>query len=298
MYHGNFAASWCRRSFARSSALIFGIRQSLYDLQHERFLTRAVIRKGAVYSHAADAIVYNSSVSQAQHTAMGYANGTSRVIANGFEIDRFRPDAGIRAATRARLSIDDSEFVIGVVARFHPVKDHAMLLRAVATMTREHRNIRVLIAGPGCTPDNTELREQISRYGGGARIELLGAWHETERLYPALDALCLTSKAEGFPNVVGEAMSCGVVCFCTEVGDVPRIIGDTGFLNAVGDSESLASHLLTFVRLGAPAKLEASKRARSRIVECFAIETVVDEYVQMYASLAEMSERVRDHRKV
>ncbi len=289
MYHGNLAASWLGRWFAPSAKLIFGIRQSLYDIRHERPLTRAVIRAGARRSRDAAVVVYNSVLSKDQHNLQGYRSDRSCVIPNGFDIRKFVPDPSARSQTRRRLGITDAEFVIAIVARFHPVKDHATFFRAVAALARVHSSARILVVGPGCTAENAALRLMVNRYAAEATVDLLGAWSNTAELYPALDALCMTSKAEGFPNVVGEAMACGVPCVCTNVGDVPLLLGNAGFLSAVGDAESIARHLATIARFDAGQRHDASLAAREQIRAGFAIEGIIERYMKLYTEPAAAS---------
>ena len=283
MYHGNLAGSWLRRRYASSAPLVFGIRQSLYEIRHERPLTRLVIRAGAKHSHGATAVVYNSAVSRQQHSALGYRDDRACVIPNGFDSVKFAPDADVRMKTRNRLGLRDSEFVVGMVGRFHPVKDHATFVRASALLASEHPEARFLVVGPGCSPDNSTLREITRLHGASARIDLLGTWRDPETLYPALDAFCLTSLSEGFSNAVGEAMSCGVVSVCTSVGDMPLLVGDVGFLAPAGDYRSIASQLLQIARFDAGQRAAASHAARQRIVANFGMNDMIEKYMDLYA---------------
>jgi glycosyltransferase involved in cell wall biosynthesis len=285
MYHGNLAASWIRRWLVKSAALTFGVRQSLYDIRDERPLTRAVIRIGARQSSSADAVVYNSQISRLHHTSIGYHGERSLVIPNGFETRRFIPDESRRADTRARLRIAEGEFVVGIVGRFHPVKDHATFLQAATLVARTLPRSRFLVVGPGCTMANPVLRQLVERVCQGVRIELLGSWRDPTTLYPALDALCLTSRAEGFPNVVGEAMSCGVIPVCTDVGDIPALVGKAGFLSPVGDYSSIAAHLVGIGCFDREKARSASQVARERIIAHFSIDRIVEEYEELYERL-------------
>jgi glycosyltransferase involved in cell wall biosynthesis len=282
MYHGNLAAGWLRNRYAPAAPLVLGIRQSLYDIRRERILTRMVIHSGASHSQVAAALIYNSAVSRQQHSALGYRDDVARVIPNGFDTAKFSLTAEARSCSRARLGLNDSEFAVGMVGRFHPVKDHLTFVRASARLAKELPMARFFIVGPGCTPKNSALREVVRRNCGSARIELLGAWRDTETFYPALDAFCLTSLSEGFPNVVGEAMSCGVVSVCTSVGDVPQLIGDVGFLVPVGDFRAIATHLLQIARFDAGQRVAASNAARQRIIANFAMNDMVWKYMNLY----------------
>jgi glycosyltransferase involved in cell wall biosynthesis len=126
MYHSNVAASLARPWLPRRTGIVWNIRQSLYDITKERYLTQAVIRSGRVLAPHADAMVNNSRVSSAQHARIGYVNRRSLVIPNGFEVASFKPDPAARASFRAELGVADDAIVAGIVARVHPSKDHAL----------------------------------------------------------------------------------------------------------------------------------------------------------------------------
>jgi glycosyltransferase involved in cell wall biosynthesis len=122
------------------------------------------------------------------------------------------------------------------------------------------------------------------------RIQFLGPRDDVSNLLPALDLLVLTSAyGEGFSNVVGEAMSCGVPCVVTDVGDSARLVGDTGQVAAPRDVLGIAraiDGLLTLTR----AQLHAlGVRARERIVANFSIRTVTSQYEDLYSRLAQLN---------
>jgi glycosyltransferase involved in cell wall biosynthesis len=242
-------------------------------------------------SRRADAVLYNSVVSRAQHEAIGYRADIGAVIPNGFDTEGFRPDAGHRARTRLRLGLTDSDFVVGIVGRFHPVKDHATFVTAAGLLAETLPRACFLVVGPGCTPDNASLQEMLVMHGHGACFQLLGDWGDTRTLYPALDALCLTSRSEGFPNVLGEAMSCGVPCLATAVGDIPSLVGDPEWLIQPGDSKMFASRLRALADLDSVSRCRLADKVRARIVSKFGIDSIVERYLQFYARARENPRR-------
>jgi glycosyltransferase involved in cell wall biosynthesis len=239
----------------------------------------------------ADAVLYNSTVSQSQHEAIGYRADIGVVIPNGFDTEGFRPDVARRASVRSSLGLTDSEFVVAIVGRYHPVKDHATFVSSAALLASSLPRARFLIVGPGCSSDNTSLQEILVKYGGSARFQLLGDWADTRLLYPALDVLCLTSRSEGFPNVVGEAMSCGIPCLATAVGDVPYLVGDKEWLVEPGDAKAFAMRLRALADLDGLARSKLSGRMRTRILDEFSIDSVVKKYLQLYVRTRENSRR-------
>jgi glycosyltransferase involved in cell wall biosynthesis len=101
-------------------------------------------------------------------------------------------------------------------------------------------------------------------------------------LTAALDVSVLSSMSEGFPNVVGEAMSCGVPCVVTDVGDCAWIVGNTGRVVPPRNPSRLARAIEELLRLGAVGRAELGKRGRQRIMDHFSIDSVVRQYEKVY----------------
>jgi glycosyltransferase involved in cell wall biosynthesis len=103
------------------------------------------------------------------------------------------------------------------------------------------------------------------------------------RLLRAFDIITLSSAfGEGFPNVLGEAMASGVPCVSTQVGEAPRIVGDTGMIVPPRDPVALRQAWQELAALGPQARAELGRRARRRIEEHYSIEAVVAEYERIY----------------
>ena len=106
------------------------------------------------------------------------------------------------------------------------------------------------------------------------------------RVTAALDLSICCSLSEGFPNVVGEAMSCGVPCAVTDVGDCAFVVGDTGRVIEANDGGALVRVMQELVECGAEERRALGQRARQRIVEKFSLDAVVDMYETLYESVA------------
>lgn len=294
MYHGNLAAWAGARSLQPRPALAWGIRQSLARIGTQRALTRLVIRAGALLSRDADAIVNNSHASAAQHAALGFAARHVHVIANGFDVERFRPDPAARAALRVALGIPSDAPVAGLIARFDPVKRHDLFLDAAARVHRDAPDLHVVVAGPGCDATNAALARLAARSGLGARVHLLGRCDAIEQVLPALDVLVSASGwAEGFPNVVGEAMACAVPCVVTDTGDSAAVVGDTGIVVPPGDASVLAAGIEGLLRLPATERAALGARARARVASEFTLAACTARYAALYSALASAAARAR-----
>ena len=286
MYHGNVAAQLTSRLVAHNPPVLIGIRQSLSSLSNEKRLTRWVIRADAKLSRAARKVVYVSQVAKQQHEEFGYAKGDSVVIPNGFDLHEYAPSEQARSAVRSMLGLRHDAFLVGMVARFHRMKRHDVFLRAAARLVLDDARINFILVGTDAVPENPHLRNLILELGLSGRVHCLGARQDIPLITAALDIAALSSGwGEGFPNVIGEAMSCQVPCVATDVGDTKWIIGETGSVVPPGDDASLADALLNLVR-DEPLRRRLGTKARSRIREFFSIEAVVAQYESLYEGLS------------
>ena len=130
MYHGNLMATIASAASHGRVPVLWNIRQTIYDLGRERRLTAVVIRQGARLSRYPAAIVYNSITSAEQHEAIGYRTDKRVILPNGFDCEMFHPDPEARSSLRKELGLPVDSVLIGLIARYHPMKDHAGFLKA------------------------------------------------------------------------------------------------------------------------------------------------------------------------
>lgn len=282
MYHGNLAASLA----AGSAPVVWGIRQSFYGLDKERVLTRWVIRLSAVISQYPRTIAYNSRTSARQHEAFGFDTSRTCIIPNGFDTEVFRPDENARIGIRQELGLGDDVILIGLIGRYHPMKDHRNFLNAAALLCKEFPDVHFLLVGYEVNAGNPALSAMIEEFGLGNRVLLLGERKDTPQLNAALDiASSASAWGEGFANVIGEAMSCGVPCVVTDVGDSAWIVGDAERVVPQRDSVALSTAWKSLIMLGRGERQALGIRARQRVIEKFSLESVVKQYEVLYESL-------------
>lgn len=285
MYHGNLAATMVRRFAMPQAKLIWGVRQSLYDIRHEKALTRHVIRASVLASRAAQAIVYNSHMALAQHETFGFSAARGHVIDNGFDTAEFCPNVEGRNAVRAMLGLAADTPLIGLIARYHPMKGHQLFLESAARLSASRHDVHFVLVGRGVMPDNPSLSRALSHPALAGHIHCLGERKDVARLTAALDIVSASSYwGESFPNAVGEAMSCSVPVVATDVGDVRRIVGDAGFVVSVGDADGLAA---AWASLLADSNLRGrmGQLGRQRVLEYFSVEAMGRRYLELYEEL-------------
>jgi glycosyltransferase involved in cell wall biosynthesis len=242
-------------------------------------------------SRAADLIVYNSVVARSQHEACGYAGAKATVVPNGFDTERLRPDDALRAVVRAQLGVAGTALLVAQVARFHPDKDYPTLLRAAARVNSVFPEACFLLVGEGVDESNAELLEMVDDLGLRPHVRLLGRRDDVANLLAAVDVVALSSIAEAFPNVLGEAMCFGVPCAGTAVGDVPELIGDTGEVVPPSNPDALAAALVRLLLLESGARRELGARARDRIIRNYSIAEIARRYAELLFAVARLPGR-------
>jgi glycosyltransferase involved in cell wall biosynthesis len=230
MYHADLVGGIAATSPGLRLPVVWNIRHGTLDRVASRRRTFAVVRVCAMFSRwVPHTILCCSNEARSVHAGMGYASSKLRVIPNGFDTMTFRPDPVARTAVRAELQLPDDARTIGMIARFHAQKDHRNFVQAAALLHTQRPRTHFVLCGDGTSSENRELLEWIDTAGLRGVFHLLGERRDVPRVMAALDIVSLSSRSgEGFPNVLGEAMACGVPCVATDVGDSAYIVGDTG----------------------------------------------------------------------
>lgn len=281
MYHANLFAGVASLGL---SAVIWGIRQSDLDPDISKRSTIRVAKLGGFFSRAlSDSILCCSEVARVVHERIGYDPGRMVVIPNGFDLAEFKPDAAARAAVRREIGIGDDVPLIGLIARFDSQKDHRNFLAAAAEVSRALPEARFLLCGGGIEAGNKTLAGWIAEFGLEGRCHLLGSRADMPAVTAALDvAVSASAFGEGFPNVLGEAMACGVPCVATDVGDSRVIVRETGRIVAPREPEALADAITGILRLPAAERIALGAAARQRIAQHFEIGVIAERYLALY----------------
>jgi glycosyltransferase involved in cell wall biosynthesis len=205
------------------------------------------------------------------------------VIPNGLQFDHI-PSTFDRDAKRRALGIAADCPVIGTVTRLEPQKANAVFLRAVALVMRRVPNLVTLIAGDG--PERRELEELAVELGIAAQVRFLGWRDDAVELLGTLDLFCMSSRWEGCPMVLLEAMAMRRPVVATDIGGVREIVvnGETGLLIAPGNAEAFADAVLGL--LAADGERERMGAAgRRRVEQHFNAESMLAAYARLYRDL-------------
>jgi glycosyltransferase involved in cell wall biosynthesis len=219
------------------------------------------------------------------HESAGYASDKMLVIPNGIDLGRFVPSPAAVEDVRSELGLNPITPLVGVIGRYHQQKNQLGFVKAMAVLHAIRPDVHFLFAGQGADADNDGLVAAIDAAGLVEVCHLLGPRSDIPRLMAALDVLALPSVGEAFPNVVGEAMACGVPCAVTDVGDTAWVVGNTGRVVPSGDMTGLAQAVSELLSLSVDDRADLGERARERVASLFEIGAVVKQYEAFYESL-------------
>jgi glycosyltransferase involved in cell wall biosynthesis len=242
------------------------------------YFERSVMRRAAGW------IAFGETVRDAQASKPSYAARPCRVIPPGVDVGRFRPDAGARAAARARLGWNDDTPVAGFLGRFVPAKGLDVLMQA---LDGARQPWRALFVGGG--PMEAELSAFAAAHPGRVRV-LTGVGHDDvpEHLN-AMDLLCAPSQTtdrwrEQFGRMLIEAMACGVPVVASRSGEIPYVVSDAGLLVEEADVALWTSAIDRL--LGDPElRRDLSLRGLTRAREKYAWPVVARAHLQFFEEL-------------
>ncbi|MFZ4775240.1 MAG: glycosyltransferase [Terrimicrobiaceae bacterium] len=271
-----------------SGTVVWGIRNTLLDNKTTSLSTRLVVRACALLSpYIPSAIVSCSATAAEQHIQIGYDAVKMRTIPNGMDLARFQRDPIKRAEARAEIGLTGEECLFGMVARYDPQKDHKNLLLALRELAaRTDFRWKCALIGRGLDSSNAVLRDLLKDSGLDSRVLLLGARDDVSHIMNGLDCHVLSSAyGEGFPNVVAEAMACGVPCVATDVGDARRIIGNTGWVVPPRDQSALAGALGEVLEELGSEKWESRRQLAERTIQQnFGLDRMCEAFQDVWSS--------------
>ena len=202
------------------------------------------------------------------------------VVPNGIPLAQFARDEAAGRSAREELGIPADAVVVGTVGRLVEEKDYPLLVRAMAPIAGE--KLRLVIVGEG--PTRAAIEAEIPR--AAARfVTLTGMRRDVPRLMSAFDVFCLSSRTEGLPLVVPEAMACSLPIVATRVGGLPGIVPpEVGALVDHGDADALRAAIAGFAG-DRERRTSTGDRARAYAHRRFSLERMTTDYERLYEGL-------------
>jgi glycosyltransferase involved in cell wall biosynthesis len=263
------------RPISPRTKVVWGIRSSNMDPSHYDWLSATQYLSERLLARFADLIILNSVSALDYHVAHGFPKMKCVVVSNGIDVMKFRRNSADGARFRDEHGIAANERVILMVARFDPMKDHATFLKAAALLRRDHASVRFVLVGSGPAEYEAELRKLASSLDLGLDVVWAGSRNDMATAYSGADILTLPSRfGEGFPNVVAEAMACGVPCVVTNVGDARDVVGPIGAVVEPQNHEALSAAWRDMLSLPATEFDAIRRHARERVATHFDTDTM------------------------
>jgi glycosyltransferase involved in cell wall biosynthesis len=234
-----------------------------------------------------DAIVVVAEADRVRGLRHGIGEaGRYHVIRSGIDVDSFRPRPGDRERARRDLGIGDGEILVGTVANMKPQKAPLDFIDAAERILREEPRARFAFAGDG--PLRVEVERAIEARGLTEAVRLLGWVRDPRAVLHALDVFLLTSRFEGLPRSVLQAMATGVPVVATAVDGTPEVVadGETGLLVPPGDPEPMAAAVVRMIREPA-LRRRCTSGARDRLTGSFDVHIMVRDLDGLYRGLLE-----------
>ncbi len=286
LYHADLLGLLAGK-IARIAVIGWNVRCSELEKNNIPLFTNLVRRLLAKLSATPSFVIINSEAGRRDHKTIGYHPRRWVMIPNGFDTDKFRPDPDIRRDVRAQLGLTEETPLIGLVARYHPMKGHEIFLRAAREIAGMHKSVKFVLVGSGVDDNNWVLKSQIHDLGLSEKIFLMGYREHVANILPALDIMSLTSLwGEGFPNAVGEAMACAVPCVVTDVGDCADIVGDGGIVVSAKDWQALAAAWDKLLAMTDEERNRLGRAGRGRIELRYSLNHVTEQYERVYEEYA------------
>jgi glycosyltransferase involved in cell wall biosynthesis len=274
------------------AALLAGHRQIVWNVRTGSFKggkiqTYWVMKLCSVLSSfLPKRIVFCSNKSRELHLTAGYSRRKAILIPNGIDLGTWTPSLDARTRLRRALGVSENAVVVGHAARFHPQKDHEGFVQAAASAHEQEPSLRFILCGDDVHSQNETLVNAVGATGKPEIFTLLGPRDDMPQLMNAFDFFCLSSFSEAFPNVLLEAMACGIPCVTTDVGDARYIIGDTGVCVPPRNVVKLADAIVKMAQMKPNRRTTLGEQARKRAMKDFDILQISNRYATLYRQLA------------
>jgi glycosyltransferase involved in cell wall biosynthesis len=286
MYHADLMISVYALLFFKKN-IFWSIRHSTFEKAVTPLSIRVIVQICALLSSFVPRkIICCSENAKAIHIEKGYKGSKFEFVANGYNFDKLSYSETKRLELRASLGLQQADFLIGNVARWHPQKDHQSLLSAFSQFAAGKDNVYLLLVGKDMAPDNATLRKLINTYQIENKVILYGESDDIPGVMSGIDLHVMSSSyGEAFPNVVVEAMACETPVIVTDVGDAAAIVGELGIVTKPENVQQLTAAMdkmftksadtLNWSRLGRDSKLWVTQE--------FGISKMIDRFAAVWS---------------
>jgi len=282
LYHADFVGSLAGL-IAGHRTIIWGLHHTLSKNSKIKISTAFIGKINSILSHwVPRKIVCCSESAFKAHASIGFEKRKLILIPNGINLSKFKPDPGASHSVRDELGVSQNDHLIGMMARFHPAKDHQLFISSAKLLLDTLPNVHFVMAGKDISLENPVLLDWIIATGKREHFHLLGERADMPRLFSGMDIVTLCSKEEALPLSLIEAMACGALCIATDVGDCKFILGKGGLCVNPDDEEELFQGWIKLLSLSPDELNNLKESARIWVAEQFDIINVAQKYLDIY----------------
>jgi glycosyltransferase involved in cell wall biosynthesis len=225
-------------------------------------------------------IIYCAHSSKIYHeNFLFYCKDKGIVINNGFDFSQYSKNYNIRFNTRTEIQVNNDTILIGLVARFDPLKDLKNFIKSsFIAINSCNKKLKFIIIGHGNNWNNTDLTKWIFAYNLESNYILIDHTDKIIDYYDALDIFCISSRSEAFPNVLIEAMAMSLPCVVTDVGDNALILPRSNYVVQPNNSSLLGKALVEMCNLSFEYRKQIGLNNRNSIIKKFNIVEIALKY--------------------
>lgn len=288
MYHGDLVGGLAAR-LARSPHVVWGIHAGSPPLEGASTLERVGLRTNAVLSRRLPTrIICCSHTTASVHASLGYDRTRMTVVPNGFAVSRV-PNSTTNGG------LERGSPIVVRVGRDHPDKDIPTFLWALHEIREAGTELKGLLVGPGLDRGNRRLVEEVEEAELCDHVDLLGPRDDVrDLLRTASVAVSSSSRGEGLPLVLGEAMAAGIPVVTTDVGDSAILVNDPARVVPPGNHEALGKAIKRVLDLSPSDRQALGKRDQNVIAKRWGIEQMIEGYCDEYIQLTRPSKEHPD----
>ena len=228
-------------------------------------------------------IVYVAERSAIYHSKIGFDNRKGTIISNGIPMDMLIPKSEVEI--KFRKSHYKKVYVVGFVGRDSNDKGVDIFLNSCLKISEVIDNTMFLMVGRGLIPNNKAIDEFLIKNKIKDKFILKGQVPDVTPYLRFMDIFCLTSRTEGFPNILAEAMLLGIPSVSTDVGDAEVISSGLVPICAINDSTTIANEVIKIMRLPEASKKELSKSLSQHISRNYSINMMVNKFENLYEAI-------------
>lgn len=270
----------------KSIPLVWSIHHANENFDGDKKSTKWLVKSLALMSgRIPTVIIYCSEYAKRVHRKLGYRPKKDIVINNGIDTNRFSPSSLLRKQFRDEFGISKNTLVIGMVARYSPVKGYEVFIDMAHKLLEKNYDIKFVMIGTDIVNTNHELIDTLEKLELSSHTLLLGEREDIEGAMNGMDVLVCPSFAESFGLVVVEALMCEVPVVCSDL-EVLRFIAGDDYVTPVGNSHLLANKVNQLITTTLPERRIIGNKGRKRMIEQFDEVLMIEKYKRIYNEIS------------